>query len=180
MARPVSVLVVASVTADSPQLVEALLARQEAQGELRVTLVLPCSGPGLGSKEAASKRLAEVLQTWRDNGLGDVDGVVGDQQPTVAALEVWDPLAHDEIIVSTLSGQASNWLRWDVPHRIAQATDAHVTHVEARPQQEAPRAEPAARKAPSPLGPLSVGSWGQPKDDAAKERERRLRALGKR
>jgi hypothetical protein len=178
MARPVSVLVVASVTADSPQLVEALRARQEAQGALRVTLVLPCGGPGLGSREAAGKRLEEVLESWRAGGLEDVHGVVGDQQPTVAVLEVWDPLAHDEIIVSTLAGQSSKWLRWDVPHRIAQATDAHVTHVVATPPAEAPRAEPVARKEPARLGPLSVLSWGHPKDETEQERQRRLKALG--
>jgi hypothetical protein len=178
MARPVSVLVVASVTADSPQLVETLRARQQAQGDIRITLVLPCTGPGLGSREAAGNRLEEVLAHWRESGLEDVQGVVGDQQPLVAVLEVWDPLAHDEIIVSTLAGEASKWLRWDVPHRVAQATDAHVTHVVSTPPAEAPRAEPVARKEPPKLGPHSVLSWGHPKDETEQERQRRLKALG--
>jgi hypothetical protein len=175
MARPVSVLVVASVTADSPQLVEALRERQGTHGDLRITLLLPSSGPGLGSRDAARKRLDEVLAHWRDLGLRNVDGVVGDQQPIVAVLEVWDPLSYDEIIVSTLAGQASNWLRWDVPHRIAQATDASVTHVVSPQPAEVPRAEHAPRKEPSPLGPLSILAWGHPKDETTEERERRLR-----
>jgi hypothetical protein len=175
MARPVSVLVVASVTADSPQLVEALRERQESQGDLRITLLLPCSGPGLGSRESARKRLDEVLARWREEGLHNVGGVVGDQQPIVAVLEVWDPLAYDEVIVSTFEGQASNWLRWDVPHRVAQATDATVTHVVSPAPVEAPRAEQIRPKEPSPLGPLSVLAWGHPKQETAAERERRLR-----
>src|SRR5205814_2310549 len=132
----------------------------------------------LGSRDAASKRLEEVLDHWRENGLEDVQGVVGDQQPIVAVLEVWDPLAHDEIIVSTLAGQSSKWLRWDVPHRVAQATDAHVTHVVSTPPAEPPRAEPVPRKEPAKLGPLSVLSWGHPRDETDEERQRRLRSLG--
>jgi hypothetical protein len=176
MARPVSALVVASVTADSPELLEELRERQSARGSLRITLLLPSSGPGLGSRETAGKRLEEVLAAWREAGLEDVHGMVGDQQPTIAVLEVWDPLAYDEIIVCTLTGEASNWLRWDVPHRVAQATDAHVTHVVARPPAEAPRAEPAPRKQPSPLGPLSVLAWGHPREETTQERQRRLRS----
>jgi hypothetical protein len=178
MARPVSVLVVAKATADSPQLIEALQARAR-QGPMEATLVLPCSGPGLASKEAGKERLNEALAAWREAGLESVSGVVGDQDPLVAVTEEWDPLRYDEVIVSTLPGHASEWLRWDLPHRIARHTDAHVTHVLSSTPQAPLQWEPRKRTERSPLGPLSVLAWGRPKDDSEKERERqrRLRAL---
>jgi hypothetical protein len=173
MASHVSALVVASVTATSPELIGALKERA-ARGSLHATLVMPCSGPGFAARDQAQPQLDEALASWREAGLQDIDGVVGDQDPIVAAREAWDPKRYDEIIVSTLPGHASNWLRFDVPHRLAQATDAQVTHVVASRHIEAPPAEPVARKEPSPLGPLSVLSWGHPQEETTQERRRRL------
>jgi hypothetical protein len=176
MARPVSVLVVAKATADSPQLIEALLDRAR-QGPVHATLILPCNGPGLASREASRGRLEEALGQWGEAGLENVDGVVGDQDPLVAVTEVWDPHRYDEVIVSTLPGHASEWLRFDLPHRIARHTDANVTHVLSSTPHAPLHWESKPRKERSPLGPLSVLAWGKPKDESEKERQRRLRAL---
>jgi hypothetical protein len=128
MAQNVSVLVVASVTAASPQLIEALQERAR-RGSVRATLVMPCSGPGFQARDAAQPDLDAALAAWRDAGLTDVDGIVGDQDPFVAVREAWDPARYDEVIVSTLPGHASRWLRSDLPQRVARAIDARVTHV---------------------------------------------------
>jgi hypothetical protein len=158
MASHRSLLVVASVTAGSPELIGALQERA-AVGSLHATLVMPCTGPGFAARDLARPRLEEALATWREAGLEDIDGVVGDQDPLVAAREAWDPRRYDEIIVSTLPGRASNWLRWDIPHRIAQQTDAQVTHILTSPAPEIPAAEPVQPKERSPLSALS---WGRP------------------
>jgi|SRR5215208_152343 len=160
MARRTSVLVVAKVTAASPQLIEALQGKASG-GELHATLLMPCVGVGPAAKEETRARLDEALAQWRDAGLTDVEGIVGDQEPMVAVHETWDPLRYDEVVVSTLPGHASEWLRWDLPHRIARATDAHVTHVMSSPPPAEPRWEPPPPKERSPLGPLSVGAWGR-------------------
>src|SRR5215208_4929517 len=128
MARRTSVLVVAKVTAASPQLIEALQGKASG-GELHATLLMPCVGVGPAAKEETRARLDEALAQWRDAGLTDVEGVV-----------------------STLPGHASEWLRWDLPHRIARATDAHVTHVMSSPPPAEPRWEPPPPKERSPLG----------------------------
>jgi len=94
--------------------------------------VMPCSGPGLHARDLARPSLDSALGAWRDAGLSDVDGTVGDQDPLVAVREEWDPQRYDEVIVSTLPGQASQWLRWDLPQRVARVTDATVTHVMSR------------------------------------------------
>ena len=131
MAQNVSVLVVASMTAASPQLIGALQERAR-RGSVRATLVMPCSGPGFSARDAAQPELDAALSAWREAGLTDVDGIVGDQDPLVAVREAWDPQRYDEVIVSTLPGHASQWLRWDLPQRVARATDARVTHVMSR------------------------------------------------
>jgi hypothetical protein len=131
MAHNVSVLVVASVTATSPQLIGALKERQD-RGALHATLLMPCQGPGLHSRDEARPSLDAALDAWAKAGLVDVDGTVGDQDPLVAIGEEWDPKRYDEIIVSTLPGQASQWLRWDLPQRVARQTNATVTHVMSR------------------------------------------------
>jgi hypothetical protein len=128
MALNVSVLVVASATAASPQLIAALRERQE-RGALRATLVMPCSGPGLHARDVAQPDLDAALTAWREAGLDEVDGLVGDQDPLVAVREAWDPQRYDEVIVSTLPGHASQWLRWDLPQRVARVTDARGTPV---------------------------------------------------
>jgi hypothetical protein len=123
-----SVLVVANVTAGSPELIAALKAR----GEERRTLVMPCMGPGLHARDVARPRLDAALAAWREAGL-DADGVVGDEDPMEAVHEVWDPRRFDEILVSTLPGPESRWLRCDLPSRLARLTDARVTHVHGAP-----------------------------------------------
>jgi hypothetical protein len=128
MHAPISVLVVANVTADSPELIDALRARLH-DGPDHFTLVMPCMGPGLQGRDVARPRLDAALAAWRDAGI-DADGVVGDEDPVEAVLEHWDPRRHDEIIVSTLPGLQSRWMRTDLPSRLMRATDApRVTHV---------------------------------------------------
>src|SRR3954469_12329477 len=128
MHAPISVIVVANVTADSPELISALRSRLE-DGPEHLTLVMPCVGPGLQARDVARPRLDAALAAWREAGL-HADGVVADEDPVEAVLEVWDPRRHDEIIVSTLPGPRSRWMRTDLPSRLMRATDAsRVTHV---------------------------------------------------
>lgn len=123
-----SVLVVANVTAASPDLIEALKTR----GPERRTLLMPCTGPGLQARDVARPRLDAALAAWREAGL-EADGIVGDEDPLEAVIEVWDPRKYDAILVSTLPGPDSRWMKCDLPSRLARVTDAHVTHVHGRP-----------------------------------------------
>jgi hypothetical protein len=134
MAPLSSVLIVASVTATSPELIEAMLAR----GAERRTLLMPCTGPGLHAREACAPQLEEALAAWRAAGL-EARGIVGDEDPCQAVYEVWDPREYDEIVVSTLPAPDSRWVRSDLPHRLRRMTDARVTHVHAVPRGTAVR-----------------------------------------
>ncbi len=159
MAYVARVLVVASVTSGSDDLLDALRERVE-RSPATFHLLMPAAEPGALGREALEPRLAEALARWRAAGL-DADGSVGVIDPIVAVSEAWDPRAYDEVIVSTLPGQSSKWMQFDFPHRVARITDSQVTHVVARlPGEGKPDFQPHPKRERSPLGPLSVLSWG--------------------
>jgi hypothetical protein len=148
MAWEFSLLVVANVTADSDELLEALRSRA-AEGACRFTLVMPASGV------EARKRLDEALVAMREGGLDNVEGRVGDPDPIVAVMDVWDPMKFDEIIVSTLPTGSSRWLGLDLPHRLEKLTSVPVRHVVSKPPAaEAPTGPPPEQ--PQKMGVLAA------------------------
>jgi hypothetical protein len=124
------------------------------------TLVMPATGPGLAGRRDTEPRLREALQRWRDAGLR-ADGAAGNSDPIHAVTDVWQPGRFDEVIVSTLPGQSSRWLRCDLPYRLGALTDLPVTHVTAvsmlRPVHHA---GPMPERERSPLGLLNVMAYG--------------------
>ncbi len=153
-----NVLVVANLTASSHDLLEALKHRAE-RSPIRITLVMPAHGPGLGGREAVRERLDEALAGMRAAGL-EAEGAIGDADPMEAVAECFDPARHDEAIVCTLPGRSSKWLQHDFPHRVARFTGIPVTHVVADDLRPAPQVSPAPAHEREPLGPLSVLAWG--------------------
>jgi|SRR5215203_5600438 len=151
MAWQYEILVVANVTADSPELVEALRQRAE-RDRCHFTLLVPAPAAGREGREAAERRVTAALEQIRPAGL-DIDGLAGDHDALSAVREAWDPARFDEIIVSTLPTGSSKWLQVDLPHRVGQVTDTPVTHVVAPPPQ--PEPEIRHRERPDSLGLLS-------------------------
>jgi hypothetical protein len=148
MAWEFSLLVVANVTAASDELLDALRKRAE-QGACRFTLVMPASGA------EARTRLEAALERMREGGLENVEGRVGNPDPIVAVMDVWDPMKFDEIIVSTLPTGSSRWLGLDLPHRLEKLTSVPVTHVISKPEaEEVPTGPPPER--PQRMGVLSA------------------------
>jgi hypothetical protein len=153
-----NVLVVAKQTARSRDLIAAITERAQ-RGPIDVTLLMPCTGPGLGARTAMRGELDAALEAWREAGI-DAKGIVGDENPVDAVAELWDPRRDDELIVSTLPGQSSRWLRSDLPQRLRKLTGAPVTHIVAADMRPEPNVSRAEAPEPSPLGPLTVLSWG--------------------
>jgi hypothetical protein len=153
-----NVLVVASQTAGSQHLLDALIHRAE-RSPIKVTLVMPAQGPGLAGREALREPLEQALTAMRDAGL-EAEGSIGDTNPMDAVAEYFDPSRHDEVIVCTLPGRSSKWLQHDFPHRVARYTGLSVTHVVADDLRPAPVTSPAPAHEREPMGPLSVLSWG--------------------
>ena len=153
-----NVLVVASQTAGSQHLLDALVHRAE-RSPIKVTLVMPAQGPGLSGREALREQLDQALAAMRAAGL-EAAGSIGDNNPMDAVAEFFDPARHDEVVVCTLPGRSSKWLQHDFPHRVARFTGLPVTHVVADDLRPAPATSPAPAHEREPLGPLSVLAWG--------------------
>jgi hypothetical protein len=163
MAYQAHVLVIASVTATSDDLLAALEQRAD-RGPIDVTLLLPSTGPGLSGRDAARTQLDAALTKWREAGL-QAEGQVGSSDPIEAVHEAWHPGRYDEVIVSTLPGKSSRWLRLDFPQRVASFTGCPVTHVVAMDMRPEPTHGPPPEHERSPLGPLGVLAWGHPRDE---------------
>jgi hypothetical protein len=124
MAFTKHLLVVANRTVDSPELLDALMARAQ-DGPIHVTLLVPAAW---SERSLAERRMRDAIAALEVGGLR-AEGMIGDADPIVAVQEAWDPGRFDEVVVSTLSEQASRWLQIDLPHRVAKLTDCQVRHV---------------------------------------------------
>ena len=149
MAWEFHVLVVANLTATSEELVTALRERA-GRGACRFTLVMPRTGPD------AEGRLTKALDSMRGAGLDNVSGRIGDPDPVVAVMEIWDPMRFDEIVVSTLPTGASRWLGLDLPRRLERLTAVSIRHVVAEPKPEVHWERPPEQERYGVLSPLAA------------------------
>jgi hypothetical protein len=156
------VVVLANRTAASRELIEALVDRSK-RGPIVATLVMPAAAAGTVGREAAKERLEAALDAWRAAGIERCDGIVCDPAPFEAFTEVWDPLRHDEVIVCTLPGESSRWVRSDLPHMVARYTGLSVLHVVAQDPARERQPSPPPHHEKSSMGALSVLAWGGPR-----------------
>jgi hypothetical protein len=143
MAFTVHLLVVANRTVDSPELLTAL--RERAQrGPVHATLLAPTLW---SERDDAQERLRTAVAALQAAGL-KAQGLIGDADPIIAVQEAWNPGLYDEVIVSTLSEDASRWLQIDLPHRVARLTDCQVRHIAVPSRRVVPRppSPPPARR----------------------------------
>jgi hypothetical protein len=132
-----NVLVVANRTAESPELLEALKQRA-TQGDVEFSLLVPATPHGVawaadmhsGGGEA-EQHMENAVERMRSEGLQVTAGKVGDPDPVAAVQDEVNFTKYDEIVVSTLPGGISKWLKLDLPHRVERVTGLPVTHVTA-------------------------------------------------
>jgi hypothetical protein len=132
-----NVLVVANRTAESPELLDALKQRA-APGDVVFSLLVPATPHGVawaadmhsGGSEA-EQHMENAVERMRSEGLQVAAGKVGDPDPVAAVQDEVNFTTYDEIVVSTLPGGISKWLKLDLPHRVERATGLPVTHVSA-------------------------------------------------
>jgi hypothetical protein len=130
-----NVLVVANRTAESPELLDALRQRA-AQGEATFTLLVPATPHGVawaadmhsGGSEA-EEHMNNAVERMRSAGLNVKEGKVGDPDPIAAVQDEVNFARYDEVVVSTLPGGVSKWLKLDLPHRVERTTGLPTTHV---------------------------------------------------
>jgi hypothetical protein len=123
-------LVLASKTSSGEELIERL--REKAtQDERRRHLfiaVVPQQDRSGSSPREARTRLAAMLDKLRGADLL-ASGMIGDPDPYTAALNALELFRVDDVVISTLPGQRSGWLRANLIERVQHATSAKVEHV---------------------------------------------------
>jgi hypothetical protein len=123
-------LVVANRTAASPQLHELL--KGKAAGDTRrlfVVVVPQQGGEGLHVRQARG-RLNQVLDRLRSDGLLAA-GMIGDPDPYTATMNALQFFRVDDVVISTLAGSRSGWMRADLIERVRRASGKPVEHVAA-------------------------------------------------
>ena len=128
------ILIVANQTVGGVHLVEEAR-RRLGEGPCDFVVLAPASPSREGlvweeetAREDARARLDEACGRLRALGIS-VDGVVGDFYPMRAVRDLLLGEEFDEIIVSTLPQGVSEWLKMDLPSRIARRFGIPVTHV---------------------------------------------------
>jgi hypothetical protein len=128
-------LVVASKTASGEELIEHL--KQKAAhgegtqsaglGHLFIAVVPQQNRTGTAPREARA-RLAAMLDRLHVAGLLS-SGMIGDPDPYTATLNALELFRVDDIVISTLPGERSGWMRSDLIERVRHTTAAKVEHV---------------------------------------------------
>jgi hypothetical protein len=132
-----NVLVVANRTAESPELIDALRERA-GRGDAVFTLLVPSTPHGVAwaadmhsGGDEAEQHMQNAVNRLREAGLDVSSGKVGDPDPIAAVQDEVNFASYDEVIVSTLPGGISKWLKLDLPHRVGRVTGLPVTHITA-------------------------------------------------
>ena len=121
-------LVVANRTAGGSELMELL--RKDAEDQDRIFIVVtPLEGRDGESTQSTRDRLSRFIGQLRDSGIV-ASGMLGDPDPYDATLNALDQFTIDHVVISTLPGEKSGWLRADLVDRVRNATQARVDHVE--------------------------------------------------
>ncbi|HEY2041566.1 MAG TPA: hypothetical protein VGH11_02735 [Jatrophihabitans sp.] len=148
-----NVLVVANQTLTGEDLAQFVKARMD-EGACAFTLVVPAtaradlSGPRTVAPPYAATAPRDsdddyaLARRQLDVGLTElrrlgatVEGDVGDPDPLQAIHEVLRLHQFDEIVLSTLPGPVSRWLRQDLPHKVERRFHIPVRVVTARGPQ---------------------------------------------
>ncbi|HEX8083592.1 MAG TPA: hypothetical protein VF529_04825 [Solirubrobacteraceae bacterium] len=122
-------LVVANRTSSGHELID-VLKEQAAEDEERVFVcVIPQEGGEGHAAHVARERLGRLLRTLRENGIL-ASGMIGEPDPYDATMNALSLFTVDKVVISTLPGEKSGWLRNDLISRVRENTRAEVTHVE--------------------------------------------------
>lgn len=124
-------LVVAHKTSTGEELIERL-AQKGHSGEddgprMFIAVVPQLDRSGTAAREARI-RLAAMLERLDAAGLLSA-GMIGDPDPYTAVMNALELFKVDEVVISTLPGERSGWLRADLIERVQGATSVPVEHI---------------------------------------------------
>ncbi len=135
-------LVLASKTLEGESLLERLTQKASGGETQRLFIVVVPQADGTGdAPRQARARLATMLDRLHAAGLL-ASGMIGDPDPYTAAANALELFRVDDIVISTLPGERSGWLRANLIERVRNVTSAPVEHVVV--DVRTPTAAPAA------------------------------------
>jgi hypothetical protein len=121
-------LVVANKTSGGAELISRLAAKA-SDGEQRLFIaVVPQQDRSGSASRAARLRLAAMLERLDAAGLLSA-GMIGDPDPYTAVMNALELFNVDDIVISTLPGERSGWMRSDLIGRVRGAASVEVEHV---------------------------------------------------
>jgi hypothetical protein len=122
-------LVLANKTSSGEELIEHLKAKAaQDPRRLFIAVVPQLDGSGNSPREARS-RLAKMLDRLHEAGLLS-SGMIGDPDPYTAVMNALELFRVDDVVISTLPGERSGWLRSNLIERVRNATAVPVEHIE--------------------------------------------------
>jgi hypothetical protein len=125
-------LVVANKTSSGAELMEHLRTKAGNEDRHLFIAVVPQQDGGGTAPREARIRLASMLERMHEQGLLCA-GMIGDPDPYTAVMNALELFRVDDVVISTLPGERSGWLRANLVERVASATAAQVEHVESDP-----------------------------------------------
>jgi hypothetical protein len=121
-------LVIASKTSSGEELIEHLKQKGEHGGQHLFVAVVPQQNRAGTAPREARARLAAMLDRLHTAGLLS-SGMIGDPDPYTATLNALELFRVDDVVISTLPGERSGWMRSDLIERVRHITAAKVEHV---------------------------------------------------
>jgi hypothetical protein len=122
-------LVLANRTAVSDDLLSVLREQARLDEDRVFICVVPLEADASGTA-GARDRLRTLVAHCQEAGL-IASGMLGDPDPFLAAINALDMFTVDKVVISTLPGERSRWVRTDLVERVTKATRADVEHIEA-------------------------------------------------
>ena len=140
-------LVVANQTTTSPRLTEELRQMARRQPDAEFVLVVPATPVrDLFFRRASDDKAEAVARKHADRGrahlqkggVAVVDARVVSGDPITAVEPELREAEYAGVVISTLPGEHSPWLRMGLPQKVAAVFDGEVRHVEAPPEWGGP------------------------------------------
>jgi hypothetical protein len=124
-------LVVANLTATSPELTERLKALAE-EGPRRFIVVVPQEGVEGHAAGEARERMEALVESLRSQDIVAA-GMIGDPDPYTATMNAVQYFLISEVVISTLPEASSRWMADKLVDRVQGAINKPVEHIEATP-----------------------------------------------
>lgn len=121
-------LVVANKTSSGEELISRLSAKASGGEPRMFVAVIPQQDRSGSSSRATRLRLAAMLERLDAAGLLSA-GMIGDPDPYTAVMNALELFSVDDVVISTLPGERSGWMRSQLVERVRNATSVEVEHV---------------------------------------------------